>query len=221
MALLERVSTLVRANLNDLIDKAEDPEKMLKQVILDMQNQLMQVKTQVAIAIADQHLLEKKQKENLDKGHEWMKRAELAVEKKQDDLARAALERKMSYEQMQESFAEQLADQKSQVESLKSALRALEQKLAEARAKADVLVAQARRTRVMGNARTAQDASASPSHAATFDRMKHKVMKAEAVNEAHAEITGESVDERFASLEREQEIDRLLVEIKQRKGLTA
>src|ERR1051326_804267 len=132
MALLERVSTLVRANLNDLIDKAEDPEKMLKQVILDMQNQLMQVKTQVAIAIADQHLLEKKQKENTEKAHEWMKRAELAVEKKQDDLARAALQRKMSYEQMQESFAEQLADEKSQVESLKSALRALEQKLAEA-----------------------------------------------------------------------------------------
>ena len=67
MALLERVSTLVRANLNDLIDKAEDPEKMIKQVILDMQNQLLQVKTQVAIAIADQHLLEKKQKENEDK----------------------------------------------------------------------------------------------------------------------------------------------------------
>ena len=64
MALLERVATLVRANLNDLIDKAEDPEKMIKQVILDMQNQLLQVKTQVAIAIADQHLLEKKQKEN-------------------------------------------------------------------------------------------------------------------------------------------------------------
>ena len=67
MALLERVSTLVRANLNDLIDKAEDPEKMIKQVILDMQNQLLQVKTQVAIAIADQHLLEKKQKENEEK----------------------------------------------------------------------------------------------------------------------------------------------------------
>ena len=67
MALLERVSTLIRANLNDLIDKAEDPEKMIKQVILDMQNQLMQVKTQVAIAIADQHVLEKKQKENAEK----------------------------------------------------------------------------------------------------------------------------------------------------------
>src|SRR6516162_11645966 len=105
MALLERVSTLIRANLNDLIDKAEHPERMIKQVILDMQNQLLQVKTQVAIAIADQHLLEKKQKENEDKTGEWMRKAELAVErKKEDELARAALERSMSYRQMAENF---------------------------------------------------------------------------------------------------------------------
>src|SRR5438045_3271037 len=100
MALLERVSTLIRANLNDLIDKAEEPEKMLKQVILDMQNQLMQVKTQVAIAIADQHVLEKKRTENVEKEQEWMRKAELAVDKKQDDLARAALERYMRYKQV-------------------------------------------------------------------------------------------------------------------------
>ena len=77
MALLERVSTLVRANLNDLVDKAEDPEKMIKQVILDMQNQLLQVKTQVAITIADQHVLEKKLAENEENERQWMKRAEL------------------------------------------------------------------------------------------------------------------------------------------------
>ena len=100
MALLERVSTLVRANLNDLIDKAEDPEKMIKQVILDMQNQLLQVKTQVAIAIADQHVLEKKQQENDEKTAEWVRKAEMAVDKKQDDLARVALERSVSYRSM-------------------------------------------------------------------------------------------------------------------------
>src|ERR1700723_4422233 len=97
MALLERVSTLVRANLNDLIDKAEEPEKMIKQVILDMQNQLLQVKTQVAIAIADQHLLEKKRKENDDKVAEWMRKAELSVDKKKDELARAPLQRVETY----------------------------------------------------------------------------------------------------------------------------
>jgi len=67
MGLLERVSTLVRANLNDLIDRAENPSKMIKQVILDMENQLLQVKTQVAISIADQHMLEKKTQEAADR----------------------------------------------------------------------------------------------------------------------------------------------------------
>src|SRR5438045_1949661 len=110
MALLERVSTLIRANLNDLIDKAEDPEKMIKQVILDMQNQLLQVKTQVAIAIADQHLLETKQKENEEKTTEWMRKAELAVDKKQDDLARAALQRVESYRELDDNFKQQVID---------------------------------------------------------------------------------------------------------------
>src|ERR1044072_8403380 len=91
MALLERVATLMRANLNDLVDRAEDPEKMIKQVILDMQNQYIQVKTQVAIAIPDLHLLEKKKQENVDKHGEWMRKAELAVDKRKDDLARAGL----------------------------------------------------------------------------------------------------------------------------------
>ena len=100
MALLERVSTLIRANLNDMIDKSEDPEKMIKQVILDMQNQLLQVKTQVAIALADQHLLEKKRKENEDATADWRRKAEMAVDKKQDDLARAALERSITYEEL-------------------------------------------------------------------------------------------------------------------------
>src|SRR5437588_3704487 len=149
MALLERVSTLVRANLNDLIDKAEEPEKMIKQVILDMQNQLLQVKTQVAIAIADQHLLEKKQKENEEKAADWVRRAEIAVDKKQDDLARAALERCMSYKELGESFAQQVADQKLEVESLKTARSKLEQKLADANAKADLLIAQQRRSRAV------------------------------------------------------------------------
>src|SRR6476620_12006451 len=104
MAILERVSTLVRANINDMIDKAEDPEKMIKQVILDMQNQLLQVKTQVAIAISDQHLLERKQKENEEKTTEWVRKAELAVTKKDGDLARAALHRVESYREMAGGF---------------------------------------------------------------------------------------------------------------------
>jgi phage shock protein A len=218
MALLERVSTLVRANLNDLIDKAEHPEKMIKQVIIDMQNQLLQVKTQVAIAIADQHLLEKKQKENEEKVAEWMRKAELAVDKKQDDLARAALHRVESYHDLSDGFAQQVTDQKAQVENLKTALRQLEQKLTEAEAKADLLIAQHRRARAVGKASDAKMAMGDHSKAATFDRMKRKVAHTEAVSQAKSEIAADNVEERLAALEKEDRIEQLLVELKAKRG---
>jgi phage shock protein A len=219
MALLERVSTLVRANLNDLIDKAEDPEKMIKQVILDMQNQLLQVKTQVAIAIADQHLLEKKQKENEEKVTEWMRKAELAVDKKQDDLARAALQRVESYRELSDNFAQQVTDQKAQVENLKTALRQLEQKLTEAQAKADLLIAQQRRARAVSKASDAKMAIGDGSKAAAFDRMKRKVAHSEAVGQAKAEIAADDdVETRLAALEKEDRIEQLLTELKSKRG---
>ena len=218
MALLERVSTLVRANLNDLIDKAEDPEKMIKQVILDMQNQLLQVKTQVAIAIADQHLLEKKKLENDDKVQEWMRKAELSVDKKQDDLARAALQRVESYREMSGGFAQQVEDQKAQVENLKSALRKLEQKLAEANAKADLLIAQHRRARATSKASDAHSDITANSRSATFDRMKRKVAREEAVGQAKAELLVDDVDDRLAALEKEDRIEQLLTELKTKRG---
>jgi len=216
MALLERVSTLVRANLNDLIDKAEEPEKMIKQVILDMQNQLLQVKTQVAIAIADQHLLERKQKENEEKTTEWVRKAELAVTKKDDDLARAALHRVESYREMAGGFTQQVADQKAQVENLKSALRKLEQKLEEARAKADVLIAQHRRARAVGKAQDARIAIGDHSKTAAFDRLKHKVAHNEAVSQAKSELGADDVEDRFMAIEKSERIEQLLAEMKAR-----
>jgi len=218
MALMERVATLVRANLNDLIDKAEDPEKMIKQVILDMQNQLLQVKTQVAIAIADQHLLEKKHKETDERTAEWVRKAELAVDKKQDDLARVALERSLSYRSMAESFSQQVADQSVQVENLKSALRKLEQKLAEAQGKCDVLIAQHRRARALNKAGDARMAMGDASSVAAFDRMKGKVQHNEAFSQAKAELTSDSIEDRLASLEKQDEVERLLTELKTKRG---
>src|SRR5215472_14508892 len=149
MALMERVSTLLRANLNDLIDRAEDPAKMIRQVILDMENQLMQVKTQVAIAIADLHVLERKRTEDAEREASWMRKADLALAKPDEALARAALERAVSTRKMMTAFDEQIADQNVQVENLKSAFYKLETKLAEARGKADVLVARSRRSRII------------------------------------------------------------------------
>jgi phage shock protein A len=219
MALLDRVATLVRANLNDLVDRAENPEKMLKQVILDMENQFMQVKTQVAIALADLHLLRKKKKENLELHAEWMRKAELAVAKSDDKLARAALERAMSFQQLTESFEEQIADQDAQVESLKSALKKLEVKLSEARAKVDLLIAQHRRSRAVNRAADAQQSPGGEDR--TFDRMRSKVAREGALGQAKGELLGDDIDGRFLALEREQKVDALLEEIKAKKRLSA
>jgi phage shock protein A len=217
MALLERVSTLIRANLNDLVDKAEDPEKMIKQLILDMQNQLLQVKTQVAVTIADQHLLMKKQQEHDQASAEWMRKAELAVNKSQDDLARVAIERSMSARQSAESFAEQVTDQTAQVENLKSALRKLELKLAEARNRSDVLIAQQRRAKALGRASDARMRIGDGSKAAEFDRMRDRVAHTEATSQAAAELAVDGVDERLAALDRDHAVEKLLEEIKARQ----
>ena len=165
MGLLERVGTLVRANLNDLIDKAEHPSKMIKQVILDMENQLLQVKTQVAISIADQHMLEKKEKETGDKAADWLRKAELAVDRGQDDLARAALARH--------------------------------------------------------KASDARIAIGGHSTIRTFERMKEKVNRHEAVSQAKSELAGDDLDDRFQQLERDDEVDRLLLDLKTKRGMTA
>ena len=217
MALLERVSTLIRANLNDLIDQAENPEKLIKQVILDMQNQLLQVKTQVAIAMADEHILEKKRKENADKEAEWMRKAGLAVDKKQDDLARVALERALSCKQMTASFEQQVSDQKIEVENLRSALHKLENKLAEAESKSDVLIAQHRRARALAKASDAQMSVGDRSKMATFDRMKTKVRHAEAISRAKSELIADNTEEKLAVLEKEDQIEKLLAELKAKR----
>jgi phage shock protein A len=216
MALLERVSTLLRANLNDLIDRAEDPEKLLKQLVLDMENQLMQVKTQVAIALADEHLLEKKRKEHEDGEAEWKRKAELAVRKGDDGLARAALERSLSAKQMTAGFRQQMEDQKTEVETLKNALRNLEQKLAETRSRCELMIAESRRARVVGRAQQAREVIARKEGDSSIARMKSKIAGAESRNAASRELMeGDSVEDKFARLEREEQIDVLLQNLKE------
>jgi phage shock protein A len=222
MALLERVGTLLRANLNDLIEKAEDPEKLLKQLVLDMENQLMQVKTQVAIAIADQHVLDKKRKEHEDAVAEWKRKAELAVKKSSDDLARGALERALSHEQMAKGFAQQLEDQKSEAETLKTALRKLQQKLEETRSRCEMMIAQHRRARVVSKAHQAHQAVENKDRTASMTRMRTRIVGTEAENAATSELLGDdSLEDRFALLEREEQIEALLKDLKQQHAPSA
>ena len=215
MPLLERVTTLIRANLNDLINKAEDPEKLLQQLLLDMQNQFVQVKTQLAMAIADQHLLEKKQKEHLDAQRDWVSKAQLAMEKEDESLARSALERFLSHENAASNYTQQMEDQAHQVKLLRDALHQLEQKMFEARTQAEILIAEHRR------AKTTLHASQSPAgeinHDAAMDRMRRKVAEAQALAHARTALSEPGLAERFTALERTDQVERLLEELRLRK----
>jgi phage shock protein A len=216
MSLLDRVSTLLRANLNDLVEKAEDPERMLKQVVLDMENQLMQVKTQVAIAIADQHLLDKKKAEHEQQAGEWRRKAELAVQKGQDDLARAALERALSQDQLAIGFTTQAEDQRHEADSLRQALHKLEQKLTETRAHCEMLIAEHRRAKVVGRAAKAQHVVGNDQEN-TIGRMKSKVHVTAAENAAATEVLNpESLEDKFRALENEDKVEVMLNELKSR-----
>lgn len=226
MALLERVSTLLRANVNDLIDKAEDPEKMLKQLLLDMENQLLQVKTQVAIAIADQHLLEGKRKEHDEAAESWQRKAELAVSKGHDDLARAALDRSLSHQQLSLGFAQQIEDQRAEAELMRSSYNKLQQKLKETEARCELLMAQQRRARAVGKANKSRSEVESKSFTQPIDRMRMKIMGSEAENVAaktllEDSLENDSLDDRFRRLEREDKIETLLSDLKSRRARSA
>ena len=219
MGLLERVSTLIRANLNDMIDRAEDPEKLIKQVMLDMENQYLQVKTQVAVSIADQHMLEKKLRENEEAGSDWMRKAELAVDQSQDELARAALDRYQTSQKLALSYREQVGDQRVQVETLKNTLIKLEQKLEEAKSKRDLLLARHRRSIALTKAARAQSNLGDQSKSAAFDRLGDLVNLTESVASAEVELLNADSAERLTRLDRDTEVDRLLEDLKSKRKL--
>lgn len=218
MALLERVATLLRANLNDLVARAEDPQKMLRQLILDMENQLLQVKTQVAMALADQHLLEKKQAEHEAAAGNWQRKAALAVSRQQDDLARAALRQQLSHQQMAASFAQQLNDQRTETDTLRQALSRLQQRLKETEARCELLAVEHRRARLSQKVNGDE-----PKTAATLARVRGRIDEAAATARAHRTLAaGEDVaqlgeadlEERFQAFEREDQIEELLRSLK-------
>jgi phage shock protein A len=214
MALLDRVSRLIRANLNDLVDKAENPEKLLKQLLLDMENQRMQVKTQVAIAIAHWHVLDKKKTENATSHAEWMRKAELALAKGDEPLARVALERSIPFETTVGNFSQQLDDQSRQVETLKLALQQIESKLSESRSQAEILMARYRRARTTQRAATL--AAASDPSSPTFSRLSERVVEAEGRAYGSQALLDSDATPRFEAMEKGDKIERLLATLRAR-----
>ena len=223
MALMERVATLLRANLNDLIDRAEEPEKMLKQLALDMENQLLQLKTQVAMSLADQHLLERKTREQQEAADSWQRKAELAVSKGDDVLARAALERALGHEGMLAAFRAQVAEGSAESESLRSTYTRLQGKLAETHVQCEVLLAQHRRAQMVSRATqaraAAEDGTSVSLRGKTLHRVQSRIGNAEAQNHAaKALLPGTSLDDRFATMEREQRVEQLLNDLKNKQN---
>jgi phage shock protein A len=229
MALMERVAMLLRANVNDMIDRAEDPEKMLKQLLLDMDNQLLQVKTQVAIAIADQHLLERKAREQREMAESWRAKAELAVSKGKDEMARAALERALSHELLTAGFERQVLEQTAEAEALRTSYTKLQGKLKETEAQSEMLLAQHRRARMVGKATAAREAvehgaaharlGAGSGAQSALAKFKARIQSAEAQNHAgKTMLQGETLEDDFAKLERDEKVEQLLGELKQRQA---
>jgi phage shock protein A len=219
MTIVDRISTLVRANINDLIDRAEDPEKVIKQLLMDMNSQLLQAKTQVAAAIADEKQLYDRYQHNQSEADEYQRKAELAVEKGEDDLAREALTRRTAFQQTADGFKSQYDAQAKQVEVLKEALAQLEAKIQEAEAKKDLLIARSRRAKAETEIRTTLSGLDEGSALASFDRMEEKVNEQEARASALAEVESDNVEQRFAALETADQVERELAALKTKKTM--
>ncbi|HEY5934814.1 MAG TPA: PspA/IM30 family protein, partial [Kofleriaceae bacterium] len=175
MGIFSRLGTLIKSNINDLITKAEDPEKMLSQVLLEMQQQLVEAKKAVAVAIADEKKLQKQYVSESDKAKEWERKAMVAVRAGDDSLARQALGRKQEHETIATQFQQQWISQKQAVEKLKDALRLLNNKIEEAKRKKNILIARKKRAEAQQQIANTMQGLGDTSAFDTFDRMAERI----------------------------------------------
>ncbi|GAB6277729.1 conserved hypothetical protein [uncultured spirochete] len=225
MGMFERLKTVISSNINSLISKAEDPEKMLNQMIIDMNEQLIESKKSVAMAIADEKKLERDMIENRAKADEWEKKAMLAVRAGRDDLAKEALLRKQEFEGYATQLAQQWEAQKQSVEKLKDALRQLQSKIEEANRKKNILIARAKRAEAQQRInQTMSSLSGNKSAFETFERMERKVDEIEASAEATKELdeasSGASLEKQFTQLESSPQAAETMLEELKKKMLT-
>jgi phage shock protein A len=218
MGIMDRVATVIRSNLNHLINKAEDPEKMLDQILLQMRQQLVEAKREVAVAIADEKRLAAQLEAELEQVREWERRATMAVQKGEDDLAREALRRKADHEQIAVGYRRQWDAQQASTESLKNALRALSQKIEEAGRKKNLLVARQKRAEAQKHIHEVMTGLTDTSAFESFDRMTAKVEQIEAqagaAVELSQELSGETMEQRFRALESSTDVEQELHALK-------
>lgn len=216
MGLFDRVSRVVRSNLNAVVSSAEDPEKILEQTVNDMREDLVQFRQAVAQAIAAQKRLEQQYNQAQTQSSEWYRRAQLALQKGDENLAREALSRKQSYTETANSLKTQLDQSTNQVATLKRNMLALESKISEAKTKKDMLKARAKSAKATEQLNKALGNVDMTGNVAAFERMEEKVMQMEAQSEAVAELAGAegSLEAQFASLEAGSDVDAELEMLK-------
>jgi phage shock protein A len=222
MGIFSRLKTLISSNVNDMINKAENPEKMLNQLLIDMNEQLIESKKAVAMAIADEKKLERETQNQENQAQEWERKAMLAVRSDKDDLAKEALLRKQEYENAAVEYRKQWESQKTSVDKLKESLRELQNKIEEAQRKKNLLIARAKRAEAQQKIQsTISSVSGNRSAFDAFDRMAQKVDQMEAQADAAKELedlsADSSLDKRFAELEKSgAAADVMLLELKEK-----
>jgi phage shock protein A len=221
MGIFKRFKDALKANINDLISKAEDPEKMLNQIIVDMNEHLIESKKGVATAIADARRLERQIGENRNKAQDWEDKAVLAVKAGKDDLAKEALIRKQEYDNYVRELKPQWDAQQESVNQLKDNLKQLQRKIEEAQRKKNILIARTRRAETQKKLASMAGQIPDTSAFEAFDRMAAKVEQIEAEAEALTELnsanTQDSLEEEFRKLESsEGNVDRQLRDLKEK-----
>jgi phage shock protein A len=223
MGIFSRLAQLIKSNLNDLISRSEDPEKMLNQVVLDMNNQLVEAKKQVAASIADEKRLAKQFEQETANSQEWERRAMMALRAGNEELAKEALARKREHDELAGTFKEQWTKQKTAVDQLKKALRLLNEKIEEAKRKKNVLIARKKRAEAQKAIQETMSGLRDHSAFETFDRMSQKIDQIEAEAEAQTELadeySGDTLASQFTQLEHKHSADDDLVALKRKMGI--
>jgi phage shock protein A len=223
MGIFSRLAQLIQSNLNDLISRSEDPEKMLNQVVLDMNNQLVEAKKQVAASIADEKRLAKQFDQEAANAQEWERKAMLALRAGNEPLAKEALARKREYDELTATLKDQWTKQKTAVEQLKKALRLLSDKIEEAKRKRNVLIARKKRAEAQRAIQETMSGLRDQSAFETFDRMSQKIdqieAEAEAASDLAEEYTGDTLSSQFQQLERSSGSEDDLVALKRKMGI--
>ena len=223
MSIFGRIGTLLKANINDLISKSEDPEKILNQLILDMKEQLINAKKQVAVAIADEKRLKKQLDSEVHKASEWEKKAMMAVRAERDDLAKEALSRKQEHDELASEYQGQWEAQKAAADKLRDSLRQLNNKIEEAKRKKNLLIARKKRAEAQKTIQETMSGLNDTSAFDSFDRMSEKIEQMEAEAEASAELaegfSGDDLASKFEDLEADHGSDEALAALKAKMGV--